>query len=59
MVVAPNGTLRDFRIEKSGSLEIAEALVNAMKKMPLWAPGYLNGNPTNVKVIVPFRLNSL
>jgi len=59
MVVAPNGTLRDFRIEKSGSPEIAEALVNAMKKMPRWAPGYLNGNPTNVKVIVPFRLNSL
>ena len=59
MVVAPNGTLRDFRIEKSGSPEIAEALVYAMKKMPRWAPGYLNGNPTNVKVIVPFRLNSL
>jgi hypothetical protein len=58
-VVTANGTLKDFRTEQSYSPELADALITAMRQMPFWAPGYLNNNPVNVKVVVPFRINRL
>lgn len=54
--VTSNGTLDNFKLERPASKEIAESLICSMKKMPLWAPGYLNDEPVNVKVIIPFKV---
>ncbi len=58
-VVTPIGTLRDFKIELAKTPEIADALLKAMQQMSFWAPGYLNGQPANVKIAIPFRLNNM
>jgi len=53
-LINPNGSLSDFRIEKSYSDDLANALIDVFKQMPNWKPGYSQGNPVYVRYFFPF-----
>ena len=55
-LINPNGTLSDFRIEKTFSEEFANCLIETFKKMPRWIPAYNKGNPVVVRFYCPFKL---
>jgi|GEM_PF-279908 len=55
--VSSNGSLSEFKVERSDSEELGQKVLQALKIMPRWAPGYFNNEPAIVKVIFPFRIS--
>jgi len=51
--VSVNGSLKDFKIEKSLGPLNDHAAINALKLSPRWKPGNLNGKNVAVKYFLP------
>lgn len=58
-LVSPNGSLSSFKAERSSSEELTRLFMESLKQMPRWAPGYLNGDPCTVRVVLPFKISHI
>lgn len=52
-IIAPDGSLIEPEIIKKVHPLLDDAVLNAVKRMPKWKPGRVNGRPANVKVCIP------
>lgn len=52
-IISPDGTLIEPEIIKKVHPMLDDAVLNAVKRMPKWKPGRVNGRPANVKVCIP------
>lgn len=52
-IINPEGVLIEPEIIKSVHPLLDNAVMEAVKKMPKWKPGKVNGKPANVKVRIP------
>ena len=55
-LVNPNGILSDFKVENSFSEEVANCIIDVVKRMPRWIPGYNKGNPVFVRFYLPYKV---
>lgn len=52
-IIAPDGTLTEPEIVKKLHPTLDNAVLNAVRRMPRWKPGKVNGKPDYVKVCIP------
>lgn len=52
-IIAPDGSLIEPEIIKKVHPLLDDAVLNAVKRMPKWKPGRVNGRPASVKVCIP------
>ena len=59
ILVGNDGTPKDFTIISGLSTECDEAVLNAMKQMPIWKPAFFNGKPAEYpqSVAIQFAIN--
>lgn len=53
-VVEPDGSLTGIKSVKSSDEEIANSIINILQRAPKWNPGFLNGEPVKVQMVLPF-----
>ncbi|MBI5540923.1 MAG: hypothetical protein HY951_12740 [Bacteroidia bacterium] len=54
-LISPTGVVSEFKQENAYSPEFAKEIINVLKSLPRWIPGYFNGNPVYTKVVYPFK----
>lgn len=55
--VETDGSLSDFRIEKSIHESLDNDAINTLKNMPKWTPGKRNGEIVPMRYVLPIRYN--
>jgi len=55
-VIRKDGSLTDFRIVKSAYEPLDNEVIRVIKEGPKWKPGEQNGNPKNVRFILPIKV---
>jgi aminopeptidase N len=53
--VMPDGRIDNFEIVKTFSEDLSNNLIDALRKMQEWIPGYHGGNPVVAKVCIPYQ----
>ncbi|HRO40149.1 MAG TPA: energy transducer TonB [Flavobacteriales bacterium] len=53
--VMRDGSLRDVRAVKGGNSAVKDAAERAVKRMPRWAPGRMNGHAVRCRLTLPIR----
>ncbi|MEN0051742.1 MAG: energy transducer TonB [Bacteroidota bacterium] len=54
-IAKEDGSIKDIKIIRSLHPSYDESLVNAIKKMPKWKPGTLNGKNVDINYVLPFK----
>lgn len=54
-IVGSDGSIRDIKIQRSLGKEFDEATIAALKKMPKWKPGMVNGKPVSSFMTIPVK----
>lgn len=52
-VVAPDGSINNVRVVRGVSPGLDKEAVRAVKSMPKWSPGKMNGKPVKVRFTIP------
>ncbi len=54
-IVRSDGTTTDYKIESSTNDQLRGIVLRAIKRMPSWTPGRIDGQPCSTKVAVPIN----